>query len=199
MDQNYSKNVVLVIDDEYDCLKFVSDILQLQQIETSMADTGEDGIKLAMKTIPDLILLDVKMPGMDGFETCLKLKSNYILRETPVIFMTGLSDIDSKLKAFNAGGVDYVTKPFRRPELLARVCVHLRIKNLQKDLEIKNEKLEGAIETSRAVNIAIGVLMHRDKITKEEAYEKIRTEARSVRKKVKEISQEILNSLTQPA
>lgn len=188
------RNTVLIIDDEASIIQVLSDFLVTQDIEIMMAKNGLDGIARAKKGQPDLILLDIRMPGMDGYEVCHQLKSDESTREIPIIFMTGLDNLNDKLKAFAMGGLDYVTKPVQESELLARVSVHLQLSNLQKELEEKNARLETALDTGNVVNVAIGVLMERNSISREDAYETIRSQARSQRCKVAVIAKEILSN-----
>ncbi|HEY9300157.1 MAG TPA: ATP-binding protein, partial [Phormidium sp.] len=110
-----------------------------------VARSGQSAIKKVEYSQPDLILLDVLMPGMDGFETCLHLKASESTRDIPVIFMTALADTENKVKGFNAGAVDYITKPFQQEEVLARVQTHLSIRNLTKKLQVQNEQLQQEI------------------------------------------------------
>ena len=189
---NYDNHTVLIIDDEPTNIQVISAFLETQGIDIMMAKNGTDGLHRAKKGQPDLILLDIRMPGMDGYETCHQLKSDESTRDIPIIFMTGLTELDYKLKAFAVGGVDYVTKPFQQPELLARVSVHLQISSLQKEMADKNARLEGALDTGNVVNVAIGVLMERKSTNREEAFEIIRTQARSQRRKVSDIANELL-------
>src|SRR6476620_3858161 len=99
------------------------------------AEDGEEALAQTEQTQPDLILLDVMMPGIDGFETCRRLKARDSTRDVPVLFMTALSEIGDKVKAFGAGGVDYITKPIEHEEALARVRTHLTLRRLRKALE----------------------------------------------------------------
>ena len=191
----YNNNTLLIIDDEAANIQVISDFLETQGIEIMMAKNGADGISRAVKGQPDLILLDIRMPDMDGYEVCHQLKSDKSTKEIPIIFMTGLTELDDKLKAFAVGGVDYITKPFQESELLARVSVHLQMSNLQKELADKNVRLEGALDTGNVVNVAIGVLMERKGIKHEEAFEIIRSQARSERRKVSDVANEILDNL----
>ena len=130
----------------------------------------------------------------NGYEVCHQLKSDKATSELPIIFMTGLTELEDKLKAFAVGGVDYITKPFQEPELLARISVHLQISNLQNELLDKNARLEGALDTGNVVNVAIGILMEQKKIKRDEAFEIIRSQARSQRVKVSVIANDILAS-----
>ena len=144
-----SKDVILVVDDTPTNLRVLSEALANGGFEIAVATTGESAIRQVQHNPPDLILLDVQMPGMDGFETCRYLKANPITQDIPVIFMTALSGTESKVKGLSAGAVDYITKPFQQDEVLARVSVHLKLRHLTKRLEEQNillkqfnEKLE---------------------------------------------------------
>lgn len=118
-------DVVLVIDDSADTLSMLSQALDEAGLTVLIALDGEQGINIARKMHPDIILLDALMPMMDGFETCRRLKQEATLKNIPVIFMTGLSDTEHIVMGLEAGGVDYVTKPVNPPELVARMKVHL--------------------------------------------------------------------------
>ena len=144
-----SKDVILVVDDTPTNLRVLSEALANGGFEIAVATTGESAIRQVQHNPPDLILLDVQMPGMDGFETCRYLKANPITQDIPVIFMTALSETESKVKGLSVGAVDYITKPFQQDEVLARVSVHLKLRHLTKRLEEQNillkqfnEKLE---------------------------------------------------------
>lgn len=113
------------------------------------AQDGTDAIHQAREAQPDVILLDIMMPDMDGFETCRQLKADPLTQEIPVIFMTALTDIDSKVKGFEVGGVDYVTKPIEWQEILARITTHLTIRNLQKGLQTEIAERKKAEEALR--------------------------------------------------
>lgn len=185
-------NTTLIIDDEAANIQVLSNFLEAQGIEIMMAKNGIDGISRAKKGQPDLILLDIRMPGMDGYEVCHQLKSDKSTKDIPIIFMTGLTELEDKLKAFAVGGVDYITKPFQESELLARISVHLQFSNLQKELADKNMRLEGALDTGNVVNVAIGMLMEQKGISRDDAFEVIRFQARAQRVKVSVIANEIL-------
>lgn len=132
-----SKGEVLVVDDTVENLEVVSQVLEDAGYEVSMAINGDRALKLANHHLPDLILLDIQMPVMDGFTTCEHLKRNPETSHIPIIFMTALNDIESKVKGFELGAVDYITKPFHKPELLARVSTHLQLQNWSKTLEYR--------------------------------------------------------------
>ena len=142
--------VILVIDDDANNLAIVSDYLNGFDFTILIAEDGESGCERAAYAKPDLILLDVLMPGIDGYETCRRLKADPRTREIPVIFMTALAETEHKVRGFQAGAVDYVTKPFQREEVLARVSVHLRIRELTRRLTEANEFLEKRVEERTA-------------------------------------------------
>lgn len=121
----HARDLVLVVDDAPDTLKLLTESFEAAGMTVLVAMEGEQALSLVEKITPDVILLDAMMPGIDGFETCRRLKTNTALAHVPVIFMTGLSDTDDIVKGLEAGGVDYVTKPIVPDELLARVRVHL--------------------------------------------------------------------------
>lgn len=120
---------VLIVDDEVDNLKLLNAFLQDAGFRVAIARGGREALQRVEQIVPQLILLDVKMPEMDGFEVCATLKAMPAAREIPVIFLTGYADTDGIVKAFHVGAVDYVTKPFRKEELLARVKTHLTLQN----------------------------------------------------------------------
>lgn len=119
------KDLVLIVDDSSDTLSILNEALENEGMETLVALEGSQALTIARKMLPDIILLDAIMPNMSGFEVCEKLKQDAELRSIPVIFMTGLSDTDNVVKGFNAGGIDYITKPINNVELIARMRVHL--------------------------------------------------------------------------
>ncbi|MBU1660318.1 MAG: response regulator, partial [Chloroflexi bacterium] len=133
---------ILIIDDEPANLAVVADYLAQSGFQIKVTQTGEAGFELARRTPPDLILLDVRMPGIDGFEVCRRLKADERTREIPVIFMTIMTRVEDKVTGFEVGGVDYITKPFQHEEVLARVTAHLRIRDLTQKLEGANANLE---------------------------------------------------------
>ena len=131
---------ILVVDDTPANLEVITETLSLAGYATSTAISGERALKRLQTYIPDLILLDVQMPGMDGFETCQQLKADPGTARIPVIFMTALTAVDSKVKGFALGAVDYITKPFQEAELLARVNTHLQLSSLTQQLERRVEE-----------------------------------------------------------
>ncbi len=129
---------ILIIDDSTTNLGVVFEYLDGLGFELMFAQDGESGLSKAEYQKPDIILLDVIMPDMDGFEVCRRLKSRAKTTDIPVIFMTGLTKIEDKVLAFDVGAVDYVTKPIRKRELVARIVNHLRIRDLTQQLQEEN-------------------------------------------------------------
>jgi DNA-binding response OmpR family regulator/DNA-binding CsgD family transcriptional regulator len=119
------RNIVLVVDDSVDELTMISDTLEGAGTTTLVARDGLSALAIVERVTPDAILMDAIMPGIDGFETCRRLKQNAAIADVPVIFMTGLSDTGHVLMGFEAGGVDYVTKPVVAEEFLARIRTHV--------------------------------------------------------------------------
>ncbi len=138
---DFKASVILVIDDNPTNLGVLVDYLEEYGFEIIVARNGEMGLKRAQVAQPDMILLDVMMPGIDGFETCRRLKTDESTFEIPVIFMTALSSTEDKVKGFEVGGVDYVTKPIQYKEVLARVTTHLRLRDLTRKLQGTNQEL----------------------------------------------------------
>lgn len=135
------KHTILMVDDNPINLNVLLDALKHHGFKLLAAKSGEEAIQRASFAKPDLILLDVLMPGIDGFETCRILKENEETADIPVIFMTALADTVDKVRGFSLGAVDYITKPFQHEEVLSRVNAHLMIQDLKRSLEAKNEEL----------------------------------------------------------
>ena len=143
---DYEKNNfnILIVDDDPENLRLLECILTEAGYKVRPAASGSLALRSAKSTSPHLILLDVKMPGVDGYQVCQDLKTNENTRDIPIIFLSGLSETSDKLKAFQAGGVDYITKPFQSEEVLARVAVHLKLQTLQKQIISQNIELQHA-------------------------------------------------------
>ncbi len=138
---------ILIVDDTVMNVDLLSLVLNKNNYVTRVADSGKHALEQVRgESPPDLILLDIMMPGMDGFETCRRLKADRNSANIPVIFITALDEMKDKLKGFQVGGADFITKPFQTEEVLARVKAHLTIQKLYKDLAAKNQKLEQALE-----------------------------------------------------
>lgn len=119
------KTVVMVVDDAIDSIRMISDSLEEAGMTVLVALEGSQALTISQNIIPDIVLMDAIMPNMDGFETCRRLKESPDFIDTPIIFMTGLSDTEHVVMGLNSGGVDYVTKPINPAEMLARMQVHL--------------------------------------------------------------------------
>ncbi|WP_254172928.1 hybrid sensor histidine kinase/response regulator [Planktothrix pseudagardhii] len=132
--------LILIVDDNPTNLKILSQTLTSAGFQLAIATNGEEALEEVMEELPELILLDVKMPKIDGFETCRRLKANPKAQDIPIIFMTALSETIDKVKGLSLGAVDYITKPFDEQDVLARVRVHLRLRAAQKQI-IAQEKL----------------------------------------------------------
>jgi signal transduction histidine kinase len=143
--QTVSNGTILIVDDMPANLEVVTSHLERRGYRALVALSGEEGIERADYVLPDLILLDVMMPGTDGFEICRRLKSDERTRTIPVIFMTALADTADKLEGFAAGAVDYVTKPLDGAEVLARIETHLALYTLRRQLAEQNARLQQEI------------------------------------------------------
>jgi formate hydrogenlyase transcriptional activator len=141
-----SGNQILIVDDIPANIDVLIGFLNRRGYNILVAEDGESAIEIAVDNIPDLILLDIMLPGIDGFETCKHLKEFSETKDIPIIFMTALSDIDDKVRGFKVGGVDYITKPIQKDEVLARINNHLMLRNLQQELKATNALLEKKVE-----------------------------------------------------
>jgi two-component system sensor histidine kinase/response regulator len=139
---------VLVVDDTVDNLRLLSDLLGQQGYEVRAVTNGRQALQAVEHDPPDLILLDITMPEVDGFEVCRRLRATERSKDVPVIFLTALTDTADKVRAFDAGGVDYITKPFQFDEVLARVRTHLALRRAQMALADSYERLR-ALEQLR--------------------------------------------------
>ena len=151
MQESTPTHLILVVDDTPANLTVMSEALTDAGYDVAAALSGDRALKQIQHQLPDLILLDIQMPGIDGFETCRHLKANPDTADIPIIFMTALSDADSKVQAFDLGAVDYVTKPFQEAEVLARVSTHLKLRQLTQSLEqqvaARTQELTTALKT----------------------------------------------------
>jgi signal transduction histidine kinase len=152
---------ILIVDDMPDNIRFLSLMLLEHGYNVRKALSGQIALTAAQTVLPDLILLDINMPEMNGYEVCRRLKENSATRDVPVIFLTALSDILDKLKAFQVGAVDYITKPFQFDEVLVRIQTQLTIRNLQTQLQSQNVQLQTALDDLKK---AQAQLVQRDKM-----------------------------------
>jgi PAS domain S-box-containing protein len=149
------QDLILIVDDDSTNLKVLFRFLKESGFKVLVAQDGESAIEKLQEVSPDLILLDVMMPGIDGFETCRRLKSSTGTKDIPVIFMTVLSETVDKLKGLSLGAVDYITKPFQQEEVLARMRLHLKMRNLTRTLEEQNVLLKQEIEARVTAEVAL--------------------------------------------
>jgi signal transduction histidine kinase len=147
--------IVLVVDDTPANLGLVVECLEGNNLRVAVARDGAEALRRAELVQPDLILLDVMMPGIDGFETCRKLKAIEKTRDIPVIFMTSLTRTEDKITGFRAGAVDYITKPLQVEEVAARVNTHLKLRALQKLQEQQNIQLQKEVKTREQAEEAL--------------------------------------------
>lgn len=129
------QSTILIVDDNPTNIQVLFDVLKASGYRVAVSKSGESALKRLQDALPDLILLDVMMPGIDGFETCRRLKQNQETQDIPVIFMTALTDAVDKVKGLSLGAVDYITKPIQHEEVLARIRVHLQLRHLTQSLE----------------------------------------------------------------
>lgn len=146
MNEAVKTPTVMIVDDMPANLMVLENMLRTKGCRVLAFPNGKMALAAAAKNPPDLILLDINMPGMDGFEVCRRLKADHALKDIPVLFISGLTETEDKVKAFSAGGVDYVTKPLQCEEVLARVDTHLRLRTFQAELQKHNLHLEHLVK-----------------------------------------------------
>jgi len=162
--------IILIIDDAWQNIQVLGGMLEMAGYEVQVATSGAEALQIANASPqPDLILLDVMMPGMDGFEVCQRLKDNPVLKAIPVVFISAIEESDQKLRAFRAGAVDYITKPFHNEEVLARVQSHLQLATIE---ELRREvaerkQTEEALQTAQdklsALTDELGLIEERER------------------------------------
>src|ERR1700689_598104 len=137
---------IMVVDDQPANLKLLEDMLKVEGYKIRSFPRGRLALAAAAQNPPDLFLLDINMPEMNGYEVCARLKSDPGLSPTPVIFLSPLNATEDKVKAFQTGGADYITKPFHLEEVQARVQTHLKLHRLQEALKQQNNQLEEIVD-----------------------------------------------------
>lgn len=184
---------ILIVDDNITNLKVAVEYLQAYSFEILTARNGAMGIERAQLAQPDLILLDVQMPGIDGFETCRRLKANPTTSLIPIIFMTVLSETADKVRGLEAGAVDFVSKPIDATELLARVTTHLKMRGLQEQMLAANDQLEARVrERTAALEVEIA-----QRIRSQEERDKLLELLRQQSDQLRELTQLLLESQTE--
>ena len=166
MNDEKPKSTILVVDDTTDNRKILQRVLINTGYIVNEAADGPKALEMIKENPPDMILLDIFMPGMDGYEVCQQLKNEKLLRDIPVIFISALDDMLDKEKAFSVGGVDYITKPIEIQDVLMRVDTHLSLRNIQKQLQHKNAALEQEINRREKVEQQLKVQAATDPLTK---------------------------------
>jgi len=152
---------VLIVDDRPDNLAVFVDVLSRAGFRVLVAEDGEAALERAAYADPDVIFLDVMLPGLDGYETCRRLKRMEAVKDVPIIMVSALADTTDRLRGFAAGSIDYVTKPFRAEEILARAVVHADLTRARRQVRRAREALAGAprdVSDDLSVRRAIGIL-----------------------------------------
>lgn len=173
------KGVILVVDDTPTNLEVLFNLLGTSGFRVLVAEDGASAIQKANYALPDLILLDIRMPKLDGFETCRRLKASAATKAIPIIFLSALTDTEDKVKGFNLGAVDFITKPLQYEEVLVRVETHLRLQRLTQQLRIQNEQLEREIAERQRIEAERLALLERDRLARLEA-ETARQQAKTI-------------------
>ena len=155
--KRYSGFKLLIVDDKTANLDLLREMLAPLGHQIFFATSGAKALSIAPSVAPDLVLLDVMMPEMDGFETCRHFKQDPALREIPIVFVTAKTDVDDLARGFAAGGVDYITKPVKQPEVHARVDTHLRIQAL---IRQQREHLEALERANRELGTTTVIITH---------------------------------------
>nr|NJM02493.1 response regulator [Desulfobacula sp.] len=140
-----SKSLIMIIDDEAENIGFLKDLLDQFGFNLMVASNGDEALGLLTDSLPDIILLDVLMPGLDGFEVCRRIKENQRTRDIPVLFMTAMTDPVNKVTGLELGGADYITKPFQKEEVLARLKTHFVMRQLQLQLQKTRQTLDDEV------------------------------------------------------
>lgn len=146
---------ILIVDDKPENLDVLSEMLRQCGHKVRPATSGKLALRAAKKQPPDLILLDIRMPTLDGYQVCRRLKADPVLKAVPVIFISGLTEAFDKVTAFDCGGVDYISKPFHVSEVIARVETHLKLRRYQQELEEQNQRLQRTLDELKSAQARI--------------------------------------------
>lgn len=161
---------ILIVDDVADNIRVLGNILKNRGYSIITATSGEQGINIARAKKPDLILLDIQMPGMDGFQVCKTLRAGDETRDIPVIFLTARTETDDLVRGFDMGGVDYITKPFNTPELIARVSLQIELKKLRDEQACLIEQLKKALDEVKTLSGLLPICASCKKIRNDTGY-----------------------------
>ncbi len=189
-----SHGEILVVEDNSSDLKFLSDILTKAGYRVRPANDGELALRSLRAKLPDLILLDVQMPGTIGVEVCRRLKADPNTMDLPVIFISAMGETDLKVRALEAGGIDYVTKPFEPSEVLARINTHLDMHRLQRRLAVQSEELGAEIEDRKKAQQELG--KHREHL--EELVRERTADLRTANEELSEYARVVSHDLRSP-
>ncbi len=154
------QNDILIVDDTLANLRLLSQMLTEHGYKVRAVRDGAHAIMAAQTAPPDLILLDIVMPGMDGYEVCRRLKEDERTRDIPILFISALGEVEDKVKAFTVGGMDYITKPFQAEEVLARVRTHLALRTLTRQLQEANAELSQRLQELQERNEELDAFAH---------------------------------------
>ncbi len=172
-----ASNSILVVDDLPDNLRLLASMLTEHGYKVRTAPSGDRALATIQKELPDLILLDIMMPVMNGYEVCRRLKRDSKTREIPILFISALDEVADKVKGFSLGGLDYITKPFYLEEVLARVQTHLTLRKLQREFKDKNahlqqtnDKLQRALEEIKILRGILPICANCKKIRDDKGY-----------------------------
>ena len=190
MTEHPGSHSILIVDDNHNNLEVLSETLTRAGFQIAVAIDGETALEQIQYYKPELILLDVMMPGIDGYQTCQQIKANPDTFDIPIIFMTALSDTEHKVRGFAIGAVDYITKPFQREEVLARVRVQLQLRNLARTLEGQNRMLKKEIIQRERVENSLVQLNQELEKRVEERTEKLSRTLKTLRQAQVELVQQ---------
>jgi DNA-binding response OmpR family regulator len=163
-DSSQSSNTILIVEDNPKNVQVLGTILMDAKYRVAVANKGSMAFEQIPKTNPDLILLDIMMPEMDGFEICRRLKAAPVTCDIPIIFLTAKTETDDIVKGFELGAADFITKPFRAKELLARVQTHITLVRLQQSLKKRNQDLEEALASVKTLSGLLPICSYCKKI-----------------------------------
>ena len=167
---NGTRQLILIVDDYPQNLQVLANTLSREECSLAAAVNGKQALDFTTKYKPDLILLDIMMPDIDGYEVCAKLKSDPATRDIPVIFLTARSETDDLVRGFNAGAVDYITKPFNSAELLARVRTHLLLKKALDSEKRLTRELQQSLEKIKVLSGLLPICSNCKKIRDDNGY-----------------------------
>ncbi len=170
MKTDAAQNLILIVDDSAASLGLSANTLAKFGFRSMTARSGQEALQLLGDQTPDIILLDIIMQGWDGFETCRRLKQDKRTQDIPVIFMTALSATLEKVKGFSLGAVDYITKPFQKEELAARINTHLTIRRQKEEIERQKDELEIALAKVKTLSGLLPICASCKKIRNDDGY-----------------------------